>query len=72
MQLDSVIVRSQPGTAYGGPVRPPAVGVATQVFGARRNLGFTQTRARELIDAALRDGAPNDPAALLRSALMAT
>ncbi len=61
--------RHADGTVYGKALRPPAAEVATQVFGALRNLGFTETRARGLIDAVLRAGAPGDASAFLRAAL---
>jgi hypothetical protein len=64
--------RHADGTPYGRPPRPATVGVVEQVFGALRALGFSLTRARALIDAVLRKGAPDDPEAFLREALLAT
>ena len=64
--------RHADGTAYGKPLHPSTVELAEQVFGALRTLGFPHTRARALVDTVLRDGAPGDPAAFLRAALLAT
>ena len=61
--------RHADGTPYGKVLRPPAAEAAAQVFGALRNLGFTETRARALVDAVLRAGAPEDTTAFLRAAL---
>jgi len=60
------------GTMYGAPVRPPAVDMVREVLGALKHLGFKPTRARELVDEALRAGAPSDAGALLRAALRAS
>jgi hypothetical protein len=64
--------RHADGTAYGKPLHPSTVELAEQVFGALRTLGFPLTRARALVDVVLRDGAPGEPAAFLRAALLAT
>ena len=64
--------RHADGTPYGKALRPPTAEAATQAFGALRNLGFTETRARELVAAVLRAGAPEDAAAFLRAALAAS
>jgi hypothetical protein len=64
--------RHADGSPYGAQLRPLAIDAATHVFGALQNLGFRQTRARELVDAVLRDGAPDDPAAFLKAALRAS
>jgi 5-methylcytosine-specific restriction endonuclease McrA len=61
--------RHADGTPYGNVLRPPTAEAAAQVFGALRNLGFNETRARALVDAVLRAGAPADAAAFLRAAL---
>jgi hypothetical protein len=42
------------------------------VLGALHNLGFSQTSARQLVDAVLRAGLPDDPEAFLRAALRAS
>jgi hypothetical protein len=42
------------------------------VLGGLQNLGFRQPRARQLVHAVLRDGAPDDPAAFLQAALRAS
>ena len=57
------------GTPYGESLHPAAIDVAQQALGALTNLGFRQTRARTLVDAVLRAGAPDDPATFLRAAL---
>ena len=61
--------RHADGTPYGKVLRPPTAEAAAQVFGALRNLGFHETRARALVDAVLRAGAPADATAFLRAAL---
>jgi hypothetical protein len=61
--------RHADGTPYGKALRPPTAEAAAQVFGALRHLGFNETRARALVDAVLRAGAPADAAAFLRAAL---
>jgi Holliday junction resolvasome RuvABC DNA-binding subunit len=52
-------------------VRPPAVGVAEQVFGALRHMGFHHSEARARMDAVAREGAPDGVEAFLRAALRA-
>jgi 5-methylcytosine-specific restriction endonuclease McrA len=64
--------RHADGTAYGAPLSPAAIDVATQVLSALENLGFKHKRARELVDTVLRAGAPDDPADFLRAALRAS
>jgi len=64
--------RHADGTSYGAPLSPPAVDVVRQVLGALENMGFKPTRARALVDEALRGGAPQDAGVLLRAALRAS
>jgi hypothetical protein len=64
--------RHADGSAYGAPLQPRAIDVAQHVLGALRNLGFRPTDARTLVDAVVRAGAPEDPAAFLRAALQAS
>jgi hypothetical protein len=61
--------RHADGSPYGGQLRPGAIDVAVQVFGALQNLGFKQKRARELVDAVVRAGAPEDVEGFLGAAL---
>jgi hypothetical protein len=67
------VVRHAGGAAYGAPLGAPALveGVA-EVQSALEKLGFKPTRARALIEAAVRAGAPHDAHALLREALRAS
>jgi hypothetical protein len=58
-------------TPYGQPLRPPILELSEQVFGALRQLGFSESRARRLIDDVLRQGVPPDLASFLRAALRA-
>ena len=60
------------GRSYGARLRPGAIDVATQVLGALQELGFKATRARELVDAVLRVGAPESAETFLHAALRAT
>jgi len=64
--------RHADGTPYGERVRPPAVEVAEQVFGALRHMGFKHTEARARVDAVTRESAPDELEAFLRAALLAT
>ena len=61
--------RHADGSPYGLALVPSTLDIAQQAFGALRRLGFAQTRARALIDAVLREGAPEELAAFLRTAL---
>ena len=63
--------RHADGTTYGEPLRPAAVALATQVFEVLRNLGIRDTRARELIDIANREGVHDELASFVRAALRA-
>ena len=60
------------GTAYGAAPSLPAVDVARRVVGMLEQLGFKATRARALVDEALKRVAPDDASVLLRAALRAT
>jgi hypothetical protein len=64
--------RHADGTPYGEALRPVAVDVARQAFGALTHMGFKLTQARELIDAVQRAGAPDSVEHFLRAALQAT
>jgi hypothetical protein len=66
-----LVFRHADGTPYGEPLRPAAIEVATQVFGALCHMGIKATRARQLIDIVQRDGAPDDLGGFLRAALRA-
>jgi 5-methylcytosine-specific restriction endonuclease McrA len=59
------------GTPYGQPLRPATLELSEQVFGALRELGFGESRARRLIDDVLRQGVPPDLPSFLRAALRA-
>ena len=61
--------RHADGTPYGQPLSPPKLEVAAQVLSALRTMGFKQARARALVDAVLREGAPDEVAEFLRAAL---
>ena len=63
--------RHADGTAYGQRLSPAAVELATQAFGALRNMGIRATRARQLIDIVQREGAPDDLGEFIRAALRA-
>lgn len=60
------------GTPYGAPLRPAAMERSQQVLSALRHLGFGSGRARALVDAVVRAGAPDDVAAFVRAALQAS
>lgn len=64
-----LVYRHADGTPYGGPLRPEAVAVAEQAFGALRKLGFPETRARALLDQALERAPAGELAPLLEQAL---
>ncbi|MEJ7732225.1 MAG: HNH endonuclease signature motif containing protein, partial [Polyangiaceae bacterium] len=66
------VFRHGDGTAYGGPVRVQTLDLVRQALGALEQMGFRPTRARALVDEALRAGTPSDSAALLRAALRAS
>jgi len=63
--------RHADGTSYGGPVSLPASDVVREVLGALQHMGFKATRARALVDEALRVGTAGDAGSLLRAALRA-
>ena len=65
-------VRHVDGSAYGSQLRAADIEVAQQAFDALRHLGFKLTRARQLLDAAQRAGAPNTVHGLVRAALEAS
>ena len=64
--------RHADGTPYGEPLRPAAIELVQQAFGALRHLGFGPTRAQTLVDAVARAGAPDDLEAFVRAALEAS
>jgi hypothetical protein len=64
--------RHADGTPYGQPLRPAAIDLAQQALSALRSLGFGPSRARALVDAVLRAGAPNQIGAFVRAALEAS
>ena len=64
--------RHADGTPYGGRLRPAEAHLAPQVFDALTQLGFKQTRARELIDAVQAAGAPEELRAFIHAALRAS
>jgi hypothetical protein len=66
------IVRHAGGAAYGATPNAPAIEAVAEVQSALEHLGFKPTRARSLIEAALRAGAPHDASLLLREALRAS
>jgi Holliday junction resolvasome RuvABC DNA-binding subunit len=53
-------------------VPPRAVDSVREALSALENMGFKPTRARELVEDALRAGTPSDSAGLLRAALRAS
>jgi hypothetical protein len=61
--------RHADGTPYGMPPSPAKVDTAAAALSALTNLGFTHKRARELVDAVLRSGAPDDIAGFVHAAL---
>ncbi len=63
------VVRHAGGEAYGAPPSPPAIEAVAKAQSGLEHMGFTSSRARALIEAALHAGAPHDAAALLREAL---
>jgi 5-methylcytosine-specific restriction endonuclease McrA len=67
-----LLVRHPDGTAYGGPVKLPAVDVVRQVVRMLEHMGFKPTRARALVDAALSAVGSDDAAILLQAALRAS
>ena len=64
--------RHADGAPYGQPLRPAAIERAQQALAALRHLGFGPSRARALVDAVLRAGAPDDLEAFVRAALEAS
>ena len=64
--------RHADGAPYGEPLRPAAIDRAQQAHSALRHLGFGASRARALIDAVVRAGAPDDLEGFLRAALQAS
>ena len=66
------VCRHADGTAYGAAVHLPAADVARQVVVMLEHMGFKQTRARALVEAALQVVAPDDVALVLREALKAS
>ena len=66
------VFRHGDGTPHGGHVGAALLDLVRQALGALENMGFKPTRARALVDDALRAGAHGDLAALLHAALRAT
>jgi len=64
--------RHADGATYGQPLNPATVETATQAFEILRGLGFNMTRARKLIDAVQKAGAPDTINAFVQAALRAT
>jgi len=60
------------GTSYGGSVGVVRLDLVRQTLGALEEMGFKPTKARALLDDALRAGTHSDVAALLHAALRAT
>jgi hypothetical protein len=65
-------VRHADGAPYGAPADLPAIDVVAQVLRILEQMGFKPTRARALVDEAVRRVSPNDVAVLLRGALRAS
>ncbi len=63
------VVRHAGGEACGAPPSPPAIDAVAKAQSGLEHMGFTSSRARGLIEAALHAGAPHDAAALLHEAL---
>ncbi|MBN4050408.1 hypothetical protein JYT28_01530, partial [Desulfobulbus sp. AH-315-M07] len=61
--------RHADGTPYGEALRPAAIDVAKQAFGALTQMGFKETQARKLIDAVQRSNPPDNLEAFLSAAL---
>jgi hypothetical protein len=66
------VFRHGDGTPYGGDVGVVKLDLVRQAVGALERMGFKPTRARALVDDALRAGTHLDVAGLLRAALRAT
>ncbi|MEJ7729249.1 MAG: HNH endonuclease signature motif containing protein [Polyangiaceae bacterium] len=66
------VFRHGEGTAYGGALGVVQLEGARQALEALERMGFRATRARALVDEALRAGTSGDAAALLRAALRAS
>ena len=64
--------RHADGAPYGEPLRPVVLELVQQALGALRHLGFGPSRARALVDAVVRAGAPDDLEAFVRAALEAS
>ena len=66
------VVRHGGGGAYGAPLSALAVDAVAEVQKGLEGLGFKPTRARALIEAAVRAGAPTNAESLLLSTLRAS
>ena len=54
---------------YGSAIKPAAVDVSAEAFGALRHLGFKETKVRKLIACVQAAGAPHSLEEFLRAAL---
>lgn len=66
-------VRHGDGTPYGQALSPQRLDLTSLALGALRNMGFSETKARKLVDAVLAmEIVPDDPGEFVRAALRAT